>query len=99
LVLGVAQFVGWFIFLVPGLLGAILAIVLGFVATNQVSRSGESGRGMAITGVVLGFLGILVVGLLVIVGSTSASSQPSSRAPAPGVRLLRTRRLRRSAVR
>ena len=76
LVLGVAQFVGWFIFLVPGLLGAILAIVLGFVATNQVSRSGESGRGMAITGVVLGFLGILVVGLLVIVGSTSASSQP-----------------------
>jgi uncharacterized membrane protein len=68
LVLGVVQFVGWFIVLLPGLLAAILAIVFGFVAIKQVSRSGESGRGLAITGVVLGILGILVAGLLVIVG-------------------------------
>jgi hypothetical protein len=76
LVLGVVQFVGWFIFLLPGLLAAILAIVLGFVATKQVSSSGESGRGLAITGVVLGFLGILVVGLLFIVGYSSVNNQP-----------------------
>jgi hypothetical protein len=76
LVLGVVQFVGWFIFLLPGLLAAILAIVLGFVATKQVSSSGESGRGLAVTGVVLGFLGILVVGLLIIVTYSSVTSQP-----------------------
>jgi hypothetical protein len=76
LVLGVVQFFGWFIFLLPGLLAAILAIVLGFVATKQVSSSGESGRGLAITGVVLGFVGILVVGLLFIVGYSSLNNQP-----------------------
>ena len=75
LVLGVVQFVGWFIFLVPGLLAAILAIVLGFVAAKQVSRSGESGRGLAISGVVLGFLGIVVVGILIIVGYASVNGQ------------------------
>jgi hypothetical protein len=75
LVLGVVQFVGWFIVLLPGLLAAILAIVLGFVAMKQVSRSGESGRGLAISGVILGFLGIVVVGILLIVGYASVNGQ------------------------
>jgi hypothetical protein len=75
LVLGVVQFVGWIIFLLPGLLAAILAIVLGFVSMKQISRSGESGRGLAIAGVVLGFLGILIVGILVAVGVASVNSQ------------------------
>ncbi|HEX7992895.1 MAG TPA: DUF4190 domain-containing protein [Streptosporangiaceae bacterium] len=60
LVLGMVQFVGWIIFLLPGLLAAILAIVLGFVSIKQISRSGEAGRGIAITGIVLGFLAIVV---------------------------------------
>lgn len=75
LVLGIIQFVGWIIFLIPGLLAAILAIVLGFVSMKQMKRSGESGRGLAITGVILGFLGILVVGILVAVGVASVNSQ------------------------
>ena len=75
LVLGLVQFAGWIIFLLPGLLAAILAIVLGFVSINQISRSGESGRGIAITGVILGFLAILVVGILVVVGVASVNSQ------------------------
>jgi len=75
LVLGLAQFIGWIIFLLPGLLAAILAIVLGFVSMNQMRRSGEAGRGMAITGVILGFLGILIVAILVAVGVASVNSQ------------------------
>lgn len=67
LVLGFAQFIGW-ILLLPGLLAAILAIVLGFVSMKQMRRSGEAGRGMAITGVILGFLGILIVAILAAVG-------------------------------
>jgi hypothetical protein len=75
LVLGFAQFIGWIIFLLPGLLAAILAIVLGFVSMKQMRRSGEAGRGMAITGVILGFLGILIVAILVAVGVASVNSQ------------------------
>ncbi len=76
LVLGITQSVGWIIFLLPGLLAAILAVVLGFVSIKQISRSGEAGRGLAITGVILGFVGILVVGILVVVvGVASVNSQ------------------------
>ena len=74
LVLGVIQFVGWIIVL-PGLLAAILAIVLGFVSMKQMRRSGESGRGLAIAGVILGFLGILVGAILFAVGVASVNSQ------------------------
>jgi Domain of unknown function (DUF4190) len=75
LVLGIVQFVGWFLILLPGLLAAILAIVLGFVSMQQTRRAGEAGRGLAIAGIVLGFLGIIVVGILVIAGVASMNSQ------------------------
>ena len=67
-VLSLAQFIGWVILLVPGLIAAILAIVFGFVAMKQITRSGETGRGLAVTAVVLGFLGIVVVSILLAVG-------------------------------
>jgi hypothetical protein len=76
LVLGMVQFVGWIIFLLPGLLAAILAIVLGFVSIKQINRSGEAGRGIAVTGIVLGFIAIVVVAILVAVGVASVNNQP-----------------------
>ena len=39
-------------------LGSILAVVIGHVALGQIARSGQSGRGMAIAGIVLGYLGL-----------------------------------------
>jgi len=44
-----------------GWIGSALAIVFGHVALNQIARSGgrESGRGVAIGGLVLGYLGAL----------------------------------------
>jgi hypothetical protein len=41
-------------------IGSILALVFGMVAKNQIDRSGgyEQGRGMAIAGIVLGWVGI-----------------------------------------
>jgi hypothetical protein len=39
-----------------GILGGWLAIIFGHVALSQISRSGESGRGLAIAGLVLGYL-------------------------------------------
>jgi hypothetical protein len=40
---------------------AILAIVFGHIARGQVRRTGEGGRGMATSGLILGYM-ILVVG-------------------------------------
>ena len=41
--------------LVTGILGfSIIALGLGFAALNRISRTGESGRGLAIAGIVLG---------------------------------------------
>ncbi len=40
-------------------LGSLLALILGIVALSQIKKSGASGRGLAIGGIVLGVLGIL----------------------------------------
>lgn len=48
--------------LITGLVGLnLLGIIFGFVALNQIKQTGESGRGMAIAGIILGFVWIVVV--------------------------------------
>jgi Domain of unknown function (DUF4190) len=39
-------------------IGSILALVFGYIALGQIKQRHESGRGMAIAGVVLGWVGI-----------------------------------------
>jgi hypothetical protein len=39
-------------------IGSVLAVVLGHVALNQIARNGQSGRGLAIAGLVLGYIGL-----------------------------------------
>jgi len=41
-------------------IGSVLAIIFGFVALNQIKTSNgqQTGRGMAIAGLVLGFIGV-----------------------------------------
>ncbi len=39
------------------------AVICGHIALSQIKKTGENGRGLAIAGLVLGYLG-LVVGLL-----------------------------------
>jgi hypothetical protein len=72
LVCGLAQFVLWFILLVPGFIAAALGLTFGLVALSQIGKRGESGRGMAIAGVVLGGLGVaggIVLGILIAISS------------------------------
>ncbi|MGB3444601.1 MAG: DUF4190 domain-containing protein [Actinophytocola sp.] len=45
-------------------IGSILALIFGYVALNEIRRTKQSGEGMAIAGIVLGWIG---VGILVIV--------------------------------
>jgi hypothetical protein len=48
--------------IVPVCVG-ILGIVFGFVALNRIKKSGQPGRGMAITGIVCGSLWIVLAGV------------------------------------
>jgi hypothetical protein len=56
-------------------LGGIIAIVCGHISRSQMRESGESGEGMAITGLVLGYTGVvlpLLAILALIIGIASA---------------------------
>jgi Domain of unknown function (DUF4190) len=44
-------------------IGSVLALIFGYIALKQIRERNQSGRGMAIAGVVLGWVG---VGLLII---------------------------------
>ena len=40
-------------------LPSILAIVLGSIALSQIERTGQAGKGLAMLGIVLGFIGMI----------------------------------------
>jgi hypothetical protein len=59
-------------------IGSILALVFGYIAKSQIEQSGgaQSGMGMAVAGIVLGWIGVGIMLLFVVlfaVGSTSLS--------------------------
>lgn len=62
LVCGILAWVG----LLP-LVGAIAAIIMGHVARSQISRSGGqiNGKGLALAGLILGYLQVVFVGLAI----------------------------------
>jgi hypothetical protein len=39
-------------------IGSVLAVVFGHIALGQIARNGQSGRGLAIAGLVLGYIGL-----------------------------------------
>jgi hypothetical protein len=45
--------------------GSLLAVIFGHVATNQIDQSGgvQGGRGMAVAGFVLGYVGLGILGI------------------------------------
>jgi hypothetical protein len=65
LVAGCAQIFFWFF-------GAIAAIVTGHIARHQIRRTGENGAGMALAGLILGYIGLALsilasVGIVILV--------------------------------
>ncbi|MEL5992143.1 DUF4190 domain-containing protein [Microbacterium phosphatis] len=73
MILGIASFVplwiawipviGWFTPLFP-----LAAVILGHMALRQVNRDGLGGRGMAITGLVLGYIFIALDIIILLIG-------------------------------
>ena len=56
---GVGQVFLWFV-------GGIAAIVCGHAARRQIRETGEAGDGMALTGLILGYVGVLIPMLAVV---------------------------------
>lgn len=61
-----------------GGIGSILALVFGYLAKNQIDRSHgvEGGRGMAIAGIVLGWVGVAVVLLMILLMVIGVMAMP-----------------------
>lgn len=61
-------------------IGSILALVLGYKARRQIDETGEEGRGLATAGIVLGWvgMGMLAVSLLILGIGTAATNDAAS---------------------
>ena len=57
----VCGIIGW---IIP-ILFALLAIIFGHVARSQIKRSGQGGAGIALTGLIMGYIQIAVMGLFI----------------------------------
>jgi uncharacterized membrane protein len=83
LVCGTAQMFLWPLATIP-------AVVLGHVARHQIRRTGENGAGLALAGLILGWIGLAVaalavIGIVVLVVSSAQSTGHSIQiSPQPG---------------
>jgi hypothetical protein len=76
-VCGIVQFLGFW------LLGTVPAIVCGHIARRQIRQTGEQGDGLALAGLILGYVGlglsvIVGIGLIVLVVAVSHSVPATS---------------------
>ncbi len=66
LVAGIGSF---FAHIIPGVGGftvALIAVVTGYMARQQIRQTGEQGMGMATAGMVIGIIHLALIGLLII---------------------------------
>jgi hypothetical protein len=58
-------------------IGSILALIFGYIARSQIRQRNEGGGGMAIAGIVLGWIGIALLLVVIIVAAVnSGNSSP-----------------------
>ena len=57
----VAAILGWVVFPVAG---ALVAVVTGHMARSQIRARGESGGGMALAGLIIGYVHLVVVAII-----------------------------------
>jgi len=69
LVCGLAQ-------LIAGIFTGVPAIILGHIARRQIRQTGQQGAGMALAGLILGYLGVGLT-VLVVIGIIAAVSNSS----------------------
>jgi hypothetical protein len=55
-------------------IGSLLALIFGYIGLRQIKERNESGRGMAIAGTVLGWVGVGTLVIIIIVAVASSNS-------------------------
>lgn len=63
--LAIVSLVASIIGLVSGI-GFLVGIVCGHIALGQIKKTGEQGRGMAVAGLIIGYVGIVIAIILTI---------------------------------
>ena len=53
-------------------IGSVLALVFGYIARRQIKQTGQGGNGMAVAGIVLGWIGVGFFVLVVALGIAGA---------------------------
>jgi hypothetical protein len=66
LITGILSFAGHIIPLVGGSTLAIVAVITGYIARNQIKESGEQGMTMASVGMILGIANLALVGVVIL---------------------------------
>jgi hypothetical protein len=56
--------------------GSILALIFGYIARSQIRQRNEGGNGMAIAGIVLGWIGVGTLILVIILAAAGTYSYP-----------------------
>ncbi len=64
----IASIVG-FVWILP-FIGSVAGIIMGHIALSKIKRTGEKGRGMALAGVIVGYVGLalVILGTILIIG-------------------------------
>jgi hypothetical protein len=60
-------------------LGSILALVFGYIAQQQIKQRGDAGGGLALAGIVLGWIGVATLVLVMVFFVYALSLPPTSR--------------------
>ncbi len=55
-------------------IGSIAGVICGHIALSQIKKTGEQGRGMAIAGLIIGYIGIVLAIIGIIVASSRSSA-------------------------
>ena len=67
--------------------GSILALVFGYIALRQIKERNEAGHGMALAGVVLGWVGVgigaVVIVIVIVAAATSSGIMTTLSRPRP----------------
>ncbi len=57
--------------------GSVLALIFGYVARRQIKEQGQNGDGMAVAGIVLGWIGVGAMVIVLIVWLSAVSTLTS----------------------
>lgn len=75
----VASLLGW----LCGI-GPILGVIFGFIALNQIKKTGQGGRGLALAGIIIGAVAIvlgIIYGIIVGIAAVNHPDVQTSTAP------------------